>query len=174
MERWLPRAQCKRGCPSFVHERPGELYPHRQYQLDVVADVVGAIALGDEAPAKAAARATASKTSAYRWTSWVARLAGVGTLLALAHRADPDAVAGAGLSATATASPVRALAAQVLAALEHLGTALLRSGLALASRTGLGRVLEWQLRQHGDVIHLVAEPRSLSPGLALGLAGGAL
>lgn len=170
METWLARVRCKSGdCADFVL-RPGELYPHRQYQLDVVAGVVSAVALGDEAPAKAATRATASKTSAYRWTSWVARLAEVGALLALAHRTDPDAVAGMGLSAAATASPVRALAAQVLIALEHLGEALLRSGLALASRTGLGRVLEWQLRQHGDVIHLVVEPRSLSPGMALGLA----
>jgi hypothetical protein len=76
----------------------------------------------------------------------------------------PDAPIGAGVSAL----PFASRAASVLAALEQLGVALVRTGVALVSRTGLGRVLEWQHRTHGDVVHLVAEPRYLSPAMALG------
>jgi len=174
IETWLARARCKSGkCTDYV-VRPGELYPHRQYQPDVVAKVVAAIAIGGETPAEAAAAAKASATSARRWTGWVARIVEVGAALALAVRLKPDLAAGEGLSTRATTSPTRGLAAQVLHALEHLGEALVRSGVVLVSESGLGRVLEWQHRQHGDVVHLVVEPRSFSPGMALGVAGGRL
>ncbi len=52
--------------------------------------------------------------------------------------------------------------------LEYLGTALVRSGVVLVSKSGLGRLLEWQHHLHGDVVHLVATPSSFSPALALG------
>jgi hypothetical protein len=67
------------------------------------------------------------------------------SLLALAQRIDPDAPVGAGASALASTSSTGPAAA-VLAALEQLGAALVRRGVALVSRTGLGRVLEWQHR----------------------------
>jgi hypothetical protein len=166
VEMWLARIRCKGSCPDFVL-RPGNLYPHRQYQPDAVAEVVGAIALGGEVPGNAAAQAEASATSARRWTAWVAQLAEVGALLSWAQRLDPDAAAGTGISAVALAPP-RALAARVLHALEQLGTALLRRGVNLVSKSGLGRVLEWQHKLHGDVVHLVTSPRSFSPPMALG------
>jgi hypothetical protein len=50
----------------------------------------------------------------------------------------------------------------VLAALEVLGVSLVGVGVALVERTGLGRVLGWQFRQHGDVYELA------SPAMALG------
>jgi len=169
----LARARCKsRNCVGFV-VRPGDLYPHRQYQPDVVAKVVAAVAIGGETPAKAAAAAQASATSARRWTGWVAKLIEVSVALALGARLWPDGVAGAGLAATPAPS-TRALAARVLQALEHLGAALQRTGAALVSKTGLGRVLEWQHRTHRDVVRLVVEPRSFSPAMALGAEGGAL
>lgn len=170
-EQWLTRAQCKRGCPSFVDGWPGELYPHRQYQPDVVAGVVAAVALGDETPASAAKAVTASTTSARRWTGWVAKLVNVAAVLALAGQLWPDGVSGAGVSSTPGAC-AKAAAARVLQALEYLGEALVRSGARLVSKSGLGRLLEWQHRQHGDVVYLVATPSRFSPALALGTPGG--
>ncbi len=166
VEQWFSRARCKGGCPDFT-VRPPALYPQRQYQLDVVSGVVGAVTLGGEAAARAAAPVGASATSARRWTAWVAQLADVGALLSIAQRLDPDAAPGAGLSAARLPSPTRALAAQVLHGLEHLGAALVRTGVALASKSGLGRVLEWQHALHGDVYGLVAGVRRLSPAMAL-------
>jgi hypothetical protein len=169
----LARGRCKSGsCADFV-VRPGDLYPHRQYQPDAVAKVVAAVAVGGETPAKAATAVQASATSARRWTGWVAKLIEVSAALALAGRLWPDGVAGIGL-ASAPAASATSLAARVLHALEHLGEALQRTGAALASKSGLGRVLEWQHRAHKDVVHLVVEPRSLSPAMALGGFGAGL
>jgi hypothetical protein len=171
--RWLARAKCSACGQSFTCYLPGH-YPHRQYQLDVIGDVVAAVVIGGETPATAAAHAGASPTSGHRWTAWVAQLVAPSILLAVAQRLNPGAIVGAGVSMTGSGSGVRSVAAQVLDALEHLGAALVHCGVALASRTGLGRVLEWQHRQHRDVFHLVAEPRCLSPAMALGPRGGGL
>jgi len=172
VEMLLHRAQCKAGCPSFVETRPEGLYPHRQYQPDVVARVVAAVALGDESPRQAAARATASATSARRWSRWVAALVEVGAAVAMAAHLSMDGTTGAGLSTTPGDS-VKAVAARVLQALEYLGEALVCAGVTLASKTGLGRLLEWRYRHRGEVVHLVAEPSRFSPGMALTAPGGA-
>lgn len=172
VETWLHRAQCKTGCPSFVEARPAGVYPHRQYQPDVVARVVAAVALGDETPRQAAARLTASTTSARRWSRWVAALVEVASALALAAHLSTDGTTGAGLSTTPGDS-VKARAARVLQALEYLGEAMVRAGVTLASKTGLGRLLEWRHRHHGEVVHLVAEPSRFSPAMALTAPGGA-
>lgn len=172
VETRLHRAQCKRGCPSFVESRPDGLYPHRQYQPDVVARVVAAVALGNETPRQAASGVTASATSARRWSRWVAALVEVRAALALAAHLSTDGTAGAGLSTTPGDS-VKARAARVLQALEYLGEALVRAGVWLASKTGLGRLLEWRHRHHGEVMHLVATPSRFSPGMALTAPGGA-
>jgi hypothetical protein len=164
-ERWLARAKC-RCCRRAFTCYPPEHYPHRQFQLDVVADVAAAVAIGADPAAKAAARATASATSARRWAAWVAGLAAPALLLATAQQVDPDAPIGAGVSTIDATSSICSRASRVLAALEHLGAALVRCGVDLVSRTGLGRVLEWQHRQHADVVHLVSEPRCLSPAMA--------
>ena len=171
--RWLARSKCSACRHSFTCYPPGH-YPHRQYQLDIVGDVVAAVVLGGETPATAAAHAGASPTSGRRWTAWVAQLAVPSLLLAVAQRLDPGAIVGAGVSMTGPGSDIRSLAAHVLDAFEQLGAALVHGGVALASRTGLGRVLEWQHRQHRDVVYVVAEPRHLSPGMALGPSGGCL
>lgn len=164
---WVPRAKCST-CKAGFTCRPPELYPRRQFQLDVVADVVAATAVGDEAPTKAAARVSASPTSARRWLLWIAELTSPEALLAVAQKLDPDAPVGAGAAALPRSDGRRARAGVVLDALEQLGAALVRAGVSLVSKTGLGRVLEWQHRAHGEVVHLVVEPRSLSPAMELG------
>lgn len=170
LARWLARTKCAACRKSFTC-LPETLYPRRQYQLDVVAHVVAAVSLGDESASVAAREAGASPTSSRRWVAWVAGLASPGVLLTAAARLDPTAPVGAGLAHHA-GDGVRARAARVLDALEQLGAALVRSGVALAQRTGLGRVLGWQRALFGDVVGLVAEPKVLSPAMALGGARG--
>ncbi len=167
VERQLARAKCSSCRRSFTCY-PAELYPRRQFQLDVVAVVVAAVSLGGESAPTAARSVGASATSARRWVAWIGQLAEPQMLLGVVAHVDPDAPAGIGLSMAPSGSGVHACAARVLAALEQLGTALVRRGLALAARSGLGRVLGWQRAVHGDVIGLVAEPKSLSPAMALG------
>jgi hypothetical protein len=174
VERWalhLPLAKCT-GCKTGFTIYPPGIYPRRQYQLDVVADVGAAVALGGQPPAEAAAPASASATSARRWVRWLAGLAPPADLAALSGRLDPDAPAGAGLPSAQMASP-RAQAGRVLAMLEQVGLALVRGGVACVERTGLGRLLGWQHRSHGDSFGLserlrlstamVPEPAARSP-----------
>lgn len=168
VERWeLPLAKAK--CISCKHGftcYPPGIYPRRRYQLDVVADVVADVALGGVSAARAAAAAQATASSARRWVAWVAALAKPHDLLAAAAQLDPDAPTGAGLGAL----PARAPAARVLAAIEQLGSALVRAGVAVAERTGLGRVLGWQHTAHGAVFGLGDLGLHLSPATVL--AGG--
>jgi len=169
-ERWelpLPRAKCSQCKHGFTCYAPG-VYPSRQYQLDVVAEAAAAVVLGERSAAQAARAINAGATSVRRWIGWLAELGRPKDLLTLAARLDADAPAGAGLPAPATAPTPRSRAAQVLVALEHLASALLRRGVWLAARTGLGQVLGWQYTSHGDVYGLVAGIRCLSPAMALG------
>lgn len=171
VERWeLPLAKAK--CSSCKHGftcYPRGIYPHRRYQLDVVADVAAAVALGGASAPRAAAAAQATASSARRWVAWVAALAKPRDLCAVAARLDPDAPAGAGLGAL----PARAPAARVLLALEQLGAALVRAGVAVSERTGLGRVLGWQHAAHGIVFGLSDSGLHPSPATALtGMEGG--
>jgi len=166
-EQWLARTKCSL-CRHASTLYPPGLYPRRQYQLDVVADVVATMAFGERGPTQAAREVAGSPTSAQRWAQWVTELCDAATLLTVTARIDPDASAGAGIAARTWPSPVRSQLARVLDALETLGGALVRAGVALGSRSGLGRVLEWQHRSHGDVVGLVCEPRRLSPPMALG------
>lgn len=100
--------------------------------------------------------------------AWVAALAEPALLLAIAARLDSDAPVGMGLSTAPSGLGLRGKAGRVLAALEHLGAALVRRGVARVARSGLGQVLGFQHTVHGDVLGLVTEPKSLSPAMALG------
>jgi hypothetical protein len=124
-----------------------------------VADAVAAIAIGGESVA--AASRSASPTSLRRWSAWLAALAEVDAIHAVAARIDPSS------ATVATPTPTSRTAA-VLDALEVLGAALIRAGVALVERTGLGRVLGWQHHAHGDVLGLVAGPHRFSPTMAPG------
>lgn len=166
VEKWLARAKC-RACRTSFTCYPDELYPRRQYQLDVVAQVVAAQSLGERSAPAAARAIGASPTSARRWVGWVAELMDPGELLRMTVKVDPTAPAGSGISRH-VGEGVRARAARVLDALEQLGAALLRSGVTLAQRSGLGRVLGWQWSASGDVVGLVSEPKTLSPAMARG------
>jgi hypothetical protein len=167
VERWqlaLPLGKCSSCHRGFTCYPPG-FYPRRQYQLDVVADVVAEVALGSEPVADVAAAVTASSTSARRWTAWVSALTRAGELVAAAAQVD------ASVATVALPPPCDARhpqAAAVLAGFEALGAALARVGVTAVERTGLGRVLGWQHRRHGDVYGLVAGPRSFSSAMAPG------
>jgi hypothetical protein len=128
--------------------------------------------VGGEPAKQAAERVGASPTSARRWTGWVSQLVEPWVLLGVAQRLEQEVSVGEGLSAGEPTGGQRPCAVRVLSALEQLGQTLVRQGLALGCATGLGRVLGWQLGAHGDVVYLVAEPRCLSPAMALGAAGG--
>jgi len=170
LERWelaLPVAKCAR-CRHAFTCYPDGIYPRRQYQLDVVAGAVAAVVLGGTSMAETARTMGAGPTSVRRWVGWVATLAAPSELVAVAVRIDPDAPAGAGLATVKPRATTCSRAVLVLAALEHLGLALVHRGLALAAQTGLGRVLGWQHAAHGDVYGLVTGVRQLSPAMALG------
>lgn len=164
LERWelpLPKAKCSQ-CRHGFTCYPAGIYPRRQYQLDVVAGATASVALGGTSAAEAARATRAGATSVRRWVSWLAVLAEPRDLVALAARIDPDSPAGAGLSSVAATA-----AAAVLVALEHLGAALVRGGLRLMMRSGLGRVLGWQHQAHGEAVLLTHPPSRLSPAMAL-------
>ncbi len=168
-ERHLARAKCCLCHVSFTCYPPGH-YPRRQYQLDVVTEVVAAVAISEGSGVQVARAVGASATSVRRWFRWVGALIEPSVALACAVQLDPDSLAGAGLSTLATsARAVGATVARVLGALEHFAAALLHRGIQVGACTGLGRVLEWQHRYHGVYVALVAEPRRLSPPMVLGL-----
>lgn len=164
---WLARAKCSR-CRHGFTCYPEGIYPRRQYQLDVVADAVASVAIGRASAAEEARTIRAGATSVRTWLAWIATLAEPGDLVAAAARIDPEAPAGAGLGTLDPSGAMRSRAALVLMALEQLGLALVHRGIALAARTGLGRVLGWQHKVHGDVYGLVAGVRQFSPAMALG------
>jgi len=170
LERWelpLPLAKCSQ-CRHGFTCYPDGIYPRRQYQLDAVAGAVASVVLGGASVAAAARTMGAGPTTVRRWLAWIAVLAEPRDLVALAARVDPDSPAGAGLSSVVAApSARRAGAAAVLVALEHLGAALVRGGLRLMMRSGLGRVLGWQHQAHGEAVLLTRPPSRLSPAMAL-------
>lgn len=154
----LPRAKCSSCRCGFTCYPPG-YYPRRQYQLDIVADAVAVVAVGGEPVAQAAAASAASPTSVRRWAAWIAALAEPAELHAVAAELDP-------VGAAVATAPPRSATAAVLDGLEVLGAALVRAGVAVVERTGLGRVLGWQHRAHGDVYRPGAG--RLSPAMAPG------
>lgn len=167
VERWqlpLPLGKCSSCHRGFTCYPPG-FYPRRQYQLDVVADVVASVALGSESVVQTATAVSASCTSARRWTAWVAALARASELHVAVAQIDLSAATVALPPPTDARHP---RAAAVLAGLEALGAALVRAGIVVVERTGLGRVLGWQHRRHGDVYGVVAGARSFSPAMAPG------
>lgn len=160
LELTVPRAKCS-CCHLGFTCYPVGFYPRRQYQLDVVAGVAAAVAVGGASVADTAAASSASPTSVRRWSAWIGALADVKTLHAVAAQVDPS-------TATVATPTPRSRTAAVLDALEVLAAALVRAGVVFVERTGLGRVLGWQHRGHGDVYGLVSGPRRLSPAMALG------
>ncbi len=156
------RCKCSKCRHGFTCYEPAH-YPRRQFQPDVVAQVTARMAFEGATSRVAAATARASPSSARRWTAWVAELGEPAELLRVATELEPEAPALPGIATPPEARGRRALAARVLDAMERLGACLIRRGVELGSRCGLGRVLEWQHRTQGEVIGLTAEPRSFHP-----------
>jgi hypothetical protein len=147
---------------------PAGVYPRWQFQPDVVAHATAMHAGAAEPTRRVAEAVGASPTSVRRWTAFTAALIDPAEALAVAARLDPETPHGLGAASRAVADGVRALAARVLDALESLGAALVRTGLALASHTGLGRLLTWQLATQGTVVPFKPQGLPASPRMALG------
>lgn len=173
VERWklpLARAKCSVCLRAFTCYPEG-FYPHRQYQLDPVAEVVAKGVLGEEPVAFLAGSLGAAVSSVRRWTRWIADLARPGDLLALASWLDPEAPTGEGLPTVDARDPISVRAAEVLGALEQVGAALGRRGWAAGVQTGLARLLGWQLSTQGVAVGLCLTLGTFSPAMVLGRDG---
>ena len=130
---------------------PAGAYPHRSYQLCVVAAAVAETCAGDSRRA-VAEHHDCSRRSVSRWIRWTAGLASPEDLARLCARLDPE---GLPPPRPATAGGEVSRAGSVLQLLDALGDVLLRRGVALPGRgPGLLRVLTAQLARFGDVAWL--------------------
>lgn len=153
---------CSSDCPAkdwTVYEDGA--YPHRLFQLDVVAD---AVIEAETTPMAAVASTHAcSRDSVRRWRRWVATLADPRDLRQLNARLDPDGVV--------VALPASSPAAVILRYLERLADLVLIRGVPLPrAAAGLTRLLRHQLDRFGDVFHLT----KFSPPLRADLLGAGL
>lgn len=165
-ERIRDRGRCGACHSSFTIYEDGH-YPRRQYQLDAVATVVSEIVVGLKSARQTAERFLLSLSSVYRWPKWTGQFNPV-ELLSLTQKLMPEVPAATGISMAG-----EGVAAQVLHAMECLGSALVECGERLKSYSGLGRVLEWQHRRH-KVIFRAAYPMRchLSPAMTMGNSCG--
>lgn len=149
-----PRARCSdRRCAAGSWTiYAADAYPHRSYQLDVVASAVAEVCVGGESRRAAAGHHACSRRSVSRWVRWTAQLARPADLAQVCARLDPD---GLPPPAPATAGGEGSRAGAVLRLLDHLGDVLRRRGVALPGRgSGLQRILSAQLARFGDVAWL--------------------
>lgn len=147
---------------------PADAYPHRSYQLDVVASAVAAVCVGGGRRRAVAVHHDCSRRSVSRWVRWTAQLANPEDLARLCARLDPE---GLPPPTPAAAEGEVSRAGSVLRLLDHLGDVLLRRGVALPGRgPGLLRILTAQLARFGDVCWLTrpSPPLRVAPeGLPL-------
>jgi hypothetical protein len=156
-----PRARCSdRRCAAGSWTiYPADAYPHRSYQLDVVASAVAEVCVGGSTRRVVAEHHACSRRSVSRWVRWTAQLAPPADLARLCARLDPE---GLPPPTPATAGGEVSRAGAILRLLEHLAEVLLRRGVALPGRgPGLVRVLGAQRARFGDV----AWPTRSSPPL---------
>jgi len=147
---------------------PAHAYPHRSYQLDVVASAVAEVCVGGGSRRAVAVHHDCSRRSVSRWVRWTAQLASPEDLARLCARLDPE---GLPPPTPAPAAGEVSRAGSVLRLLDHLGDVLLRRGVALPGRgPGLLRILTAQLARFGDVCWLTrsSPPLRVAPeGLPL-------
>jgi len=137
---------------------PTDAYPHRSYQLGVVAAAVAEICGGGSRRA-VAEHHDCSRRSVSRWVRWTAHLASPADLARLCARLDPD---GLPPPIPATAPGEVSRARSVLRLLDHLGDVLLRRGVAWPGQgPGLVRVLTTQRARFGDISWLTRSSPAL-------------
>lgn len=145
------RARCSSSsCPAkgwTIYEDGG--YPHRSFQLDVVADAVVNAEIGSGSLTAAGAAVGASRDSVRRWVGWVEDLAEPGELEALIVRLDGDAMRAS--SPSIAASRV----ATIVVMLERLADVLAIGGVPIARRgSGLLRILTVRFSRFREVFLL--------------------
>jgi hypothetical protein len=147
---------------------PRGVYPHRSYQLCVVAAAVAEVCFAGGRRRAVAARHDCSRRSVSRWVRWTAQLASPEDLGRLCARLDPE---GLPPPPPPPAEGEVSRAGSVLRLLDHLGDVLLRRGVSLPGRgPGLLRILTAQLARFGDVCWLTrsSPPLRVAPeGLPL-------
>jgi len=158
------RARCSdRTCPGgswTVYEEDG--YPHRTFQLGVVASAVGEVAVGGATISSSAKHHRCNRRSVRRWIDWVGSLADVADLTRAAARLDPD---GLPPPRPPEVSDPGAPATRVLVLVDHLVRVLSRRGVDFPRATSsLGQILIHQFRRFGDVAFLT---RRSSPPLPM-------
>jgi hypothetical protein len=152
------RACCpSRDCPTgswTVYEEGG--YPHRTFQLDVVASAVLMHVLGGSTLTATGAAHQCGRDSVRRWLRWVKSLAEPRDLESLCAQLDPDGMP----SQTERSDGGRAV--RVLWLLERLVELLRLKGVSLPRRgSGLTRLLSRFFKRFGEVFYLT----KLSPPL---------
>lgn len=145
------RACCStKDCPvkSFtVYEE--DSYPHRVFQLVVVASAVAAATIAKQTFTNVAKLHGCSRDSVRRWVAWLGNLTDPRELMRLCTKLEPRGLPGALISA---AMPE---AAAVLHLLDRLGDLLVERGVKLPLLDhGVARVLKHQLVEFGDVYYL--------------------
>ncbi len=149
-----PRARCSdRRCAAGSWTiYTADAYPHRSYQLDVVASAVAEVCVGGESRQTAAEHHACSRRSVSRWVRWTAQLARPADLAQLCARLDPDGLPP--LTPVPAGDEVRRAGA-VVRLLEQLAEVLRRRGVPLPGRgPGLPRLLAAQRARFGDVAWL--------------------
>ncbi len=150
--RWRARCSDRRCAAGSWTIYPAGVYPHRSYQLCVVAAAVAEVCFAGGRRRAVATRHNCSRRSVSRWVGWTARLANPEDLAWLCARLDPE---GLPPPPPAPAGGEVSRAGSVLRLLDHLGDVLLRRGVALPGRgPGLVRILTAQLARFGDVAWL--------------------
>lgn len=154
------RARCSvRDCPGgswTVYEETE--YPHRSFQLPVIAAAVAELAARPNATqVSVAARYGCDRRSIARFVSWTADLVDSGELARTLARIEPDGLPSPRVRRVPGASGrgLTKRAASVLVLFEHLAAVLRHRGVDLGStRPGLMAILGRQMRRFGDVFLL--------------------
>jgi hypothetical protein len=131
-------------------------YPHRVFQLPVVASAVATTAFEPAAAlATTASRHQGSARSVKRWSVWIAELAEPAELGRVCARIDPDALPPPSAPTAPAKAPCVERAGVVLRLLDRLAALLAHRGVRLrAAGCGLAAVLDHQLARFGDVAYL--------------------
>ena len=151
------RARCSlRNCPAgswTVYEETG--YPHRSFQLPVVASAVAEMAFAPNATMTGVAlQYQCDRRSIGRWVLWVSSLDAAGELARTVARLEPDGLPPPKTSAFMTKPAAGAGA--VLRLLDTLTEILRHRGVDLGSaRPGLMAILRQQMRRFGEIFYLM-------------------